>query len=158
MLLLVAGVTSAAAPHTEKIAVKGASLAEPIEIAAGRAKEYRVWAGPGVTVNGVEETEGFIIDWQRGSVAERPAGWARYEVSFFAPFRSRTSHVVYAVTYTLDPATGKGFVFLPGDGDSRYPMNSATMLHGRGLEGNWFHAIGSWDKLIQPLIAASRRQ
>ena len=39
--------------------------------------------GPGVRISGVEQTEGFIIDWKNGSVGEPPSRLARYEVRFF---------------------------------------------------------------------------
>jgi len=43
-------------------------------------RAFNVWEGPGTFVNGVEQTGGFIIDWSKGIVAERPAGLQRYEV------------------------------------------------------------------------------
>ena len=70
---------------TLKIIIKGASLTTPIEITDTESlKNFEVWAGAGVLINDVPQTEGFIIDWSKGVVAERPNGLQHYEVSFYA--------------------------------------------------------------------------
>ena len=67
--------------ETTKITISGESLAHPIEITdAEIVKQFQVWSGPGTSVcmggrgNCVEGTEGFIVDWSSGAVAERPHG------------------------------------------------------------------------------------
>jgi hypothetical protein len=52
-------------------------------------REFQVWTGPGTTVciggrgNCVEGTDGFIVDWSSGAVAQRPSWLQHYEVSFY---------------------------------------------------------------------------
>ena len=144
---IVAGVT-----ETFKIVVMGPELAAPIEITGATASVFQVWAGPGVRRNGIEQTEGFIIEWLKGPVAEPPARLKRYTVLFFAPFREATPHVVYTVTYAQDPASGRGAVYLPGKGDDRFKENSFNMNHGAQYEGRWFPATKAWDELMKPLL------
>ena len=66
-----------------KITVKGANLAAPVEITDAGIKDFTPWAGPGVTINGIKQTEGFIIDWKYGPLSRRPGDLERYEVSFY---------------------------------------------------------------------------
>jgi hypothetical protein len=51
-----------------KITITGAYLTAPIEITDFKNLDVNVWAGPGVRINGKEQTEGFIIDWPLGEV------------------------------------------------------------------------------------------
>jgi hypothetical protein len=67
-----------------KITVKGTDLTRPLEITDPKGGEFAVWAGLGTFVNGVQQTEGFIIDWPKGIVAERPIALQHYEVSFYS--------------------------------------------------------------------------
>lgn len=58
---------------------------------------------------------------------------------------------IYVVLYEIDPATGKGYVYLPGGGkDDWAAVNTGTIY--RGVEGNWFHATREWDSVAGPLI------
>lgn len=57
------------------------------------------------------------------------------------------------VTYAFDPATGHGYVYLPGAADPDYKLNVSRIL--RGVEGKWFHAWSAWDEVAGPRIAAS---
>jgi len=49
-----------------RVIIKGANLAAPVEITDAGVKDFTPWAGPGVTINGIKQTEGFIIDWKQG--------------------------------------------------------------------------------------------
>lgn len=97
-----------------------------------------MWAGPRVQVNGVEQNEGLIIDWSKGVVAQLPTGLQHYGVFFYSNFRKKEGSMVYAVSYDYDPSTQQGFIYLPGKGDEWFQLNGSTMVHGHGLEGNWF--------------------
>jgi hypothetical protein len=149
--------------ETSKITVAGATLASPIEIAdTNVVREFQVWAGPGTTVciggrgNCVEGTEGFIVDWSSGTVAQRPSGLQHYEVSFYAtdrrfPGQPGPEHLAYVVSYEYDSAASQGYVYLPGKGDQWYALNSASIYRGR--EGKWFRATRAWQDAVMPLIA-----
>jgi hypothetical protein len=139
-----------------KITINGGGLSAPVETSEPIIGKFTVWAGPGVFVNGVEQTEGFIIDWSKGVVAHRPDGLQQYEVHFYSDFRKREGSVVYAVFYAYDPSTRQGFVYLPGRTDELFKFNTGTMWHGHGLEGNWFNATSEWERFVRPLIAKAK--
>ena len=49
---------------TTKITITGAGLPSPVEISDPAVlKNFNVWSGPGTRSNGVEGTDGFIVDW-----------------------------------------------------------------------------------------------
>ena len=134
-----------------KITIKGADPSTPIEITSPEIGAFNIWAGPGVRVNGVEQTEGFIIDWSKGTTAQRQD--PDYEVSFYEGCRTITEYchttepsIVYKVFYNKE-----GFVYLPGKDDEAFKFNHA-MYHGHNLEGNWFQATTAWKTFITPLI------
>ena len=149
--------------ETTKITVAGATLSNPIEITdINIVRQFQVWTGAGTTVcvggrgNCIEGTEGFIVDWSSGAVAQRPSGLQQYEVSFFVtdsrfPGQPEPEHLAYVVPYEHDPATSLGYVYLPGKGDHWYPLNSASIYRGR--EGKWFRATRTWQDAVVPLIA-----
>ena len=149
---------------TSRITITGKTLANPIEITeASIISKFQVWEGPGTTVcrggraNCTDGTQGFIIDWLSGPVAERPEGLPRYEVSFYVTdvrFSGQPGpeQLAYVVSYEYDPAASQGFVYLPGDGDQRYPLNS-TSIHRGGRQGKWYHASAAWQSVVLPLVA-----
>jgi hypothetical protein len=146
-----------------KITLEGAALTAPIEITEPGVEYFNVWAGPGVFVNGEEQTEGFIIDWPKGIVKQPPAGLERYRVSFYngctaGQWGCRTPDtlsLVYVVLYDYDPATEQGFVYLPGRDDEWFRFNR-TMWHGHGFEGNWLRGRPEWDSYVAPRIAKAK--
>jgi hypothetical protein len=156
LMMSTAPASLAATGRMLKITITGAGLTTPIEITDQKIREFSVWAGPGVEVNGVEQAEGFIIDWSKGVVAQRPAVLRDYEVSFYSNFRRSEGSIVYIVSYADDSSTGRGFVYLPGKADEWFKLNASTMFHGHGLEGNWFRATSAWESFVRPLIARAR--
>ena len=141
-----------------RITIKGADLRTPIEVTDFRNfkdVDLNVWAGPGVEINGKEQTEGFILDWSQ-TVTERPKGLQRYEVSFYAKFPDEK--LVYVVLYEYDPATERGYIYLPGRGDDWYGLNMGTIAHGvQGhYEGHWYRALSGWDRVTRPLIESAK--
>jgi hypothetical protein len=165
MVLLAAGISLSAKGTTTRIVISGADLVTPIEIAdATLIRPFQVWAGAGTQscVRRVcrEGTEGFIIDWPSGVVADRPGGLQRYIVSFYTTpdngsvsTRSETplEQPTYVVWYEYDPAADRGFVYLPGKGDEWYQVNTRAIWRAR--EGNWFHATSAWQSVARPLVA-----
>src|SRR3954451_18337267 len=131
-LILVASVFSISSPVLAKgiitrVVLKGPGLASPVEITDARVKDFTPWAGPGVTINGIKQTEGFIIDWKQGPLSRRPNDLQRFELSFYAklfgqpPFAK--DEVVHVVVYEYDSLIGKGYVYLPGKADEWYRLN-----------------------------------
>lgn len=163
LILSVAPATLSAKGSTVKIVVKGADLASPLEITDPKTAEFGIRQGPGTFMNGVEGTEGFSIDWPKGIVAaDVPSGLLHYEVFFYTgcqPSESacRTSELSldYVVFYDYDPATERGFVYLPGKDDEAFRYNH-VMWHGHGLEGHWLRATGAWESFVRPLLAKAR--
>jgi hypothetical protein len=141
---------------TTKITITGADLQSPIEISDPEVlKDFNVWSGPGTFVNGVEGKEGFIVDWASGAVTERPTGLRDFELSFYVryanrPFGEQTDQLAYIVLYSVDPATGQGYVYLPGNADERYRLNTKTIYRGR--EGNWFRATPAWQSVFRSVV------
>jgi hypothetical protein len=144
-----------------RIEIRGANLGMPIEITDARVKEFTPWAGPGVTINGIKQTEGFIIDWPHGAIADRPKGLPHYEVSFYAKLHEEPNGAkeqgVHVVLYDYDLVTERGYVYLPGKGEEWYPLNASKMVHDF-LEGNWFRASHAWDNFVGPIIANTKEQ
>jgi len=161
-LIVLAPTPLPAKGHTVKIAIKGIGLAAPIEITDDGVGQFHVWSGPGVFVNRVEETEGFIIDWSRGVAPKAPAGLPLYEVSFYSGCKEesgcRTTEpmLVYVVQYAFDPASEQGFAYLPKNGDDLFKFNK--MWHGHGFEGNWLFASSAWKSFVRPIIVKAQQQ
>ena len=73
----------AAKGATTKITIRDTASGRSIDITDKSVLQgFNVWAGPGTFVNGVEGTQGFIIDWSSGIVVQRPS-LRRYEVRFY---------------------------------------------------------------------------
>ena len=140
-----------------KITITGADLTVPIEITDfGILKDVDVnmWAGPGVKINGKEQTEGFIIDWPRGAAADHPSGLQHYEVEFYAKLDE--VRLVYVVFCDFNPSSGQSYIYLPGRHDKWFNLNCGTICHGDGFEGNWFRATKAWDSAARSLIARAK--
>ena len=117
---------------------------------AAALRPFNVWGGRGAIVNGIEQTGGFIIQWSNGILPDRPRGLKQYEVSFYV----EGGELAYIVDYEWDPASGHGYVYIPGYTDRRYALNGKSILRG-GLEGDWFQASPSWQELVNPLLTKS---
>jgi len=75
---------------TTRIVLTAPGLASPIEIVDSNAlSAFAVWSGPGVQVNSQEQATGFIVDFPRGVITDRPEGLPQYEVSFYAKYANR---------------------------------------------------------------------
>ena len=155
LMMSVVPASLSAKGRTVKITIKGTDLTTPLEITDLKGEEFGVWTGPGVRVNGVEQTEGFIIDWPKGIVGQIPNRLQHYEVSFYAGCRTTEPSLVYVVSYAYDPSTQQGFVYLPGRDDEAFRFNH-VMWHGHGLEGHWLPATSTWENFVTPLIAKAR--
>jgi len=124
---------------------------------------FQVWDGQG-TYSGApgQETEGkdgFIVDWRSGIIDDRPDGLRRYELRFYvrprtgaAPRSGPAEELAYVVLYEHDPATGRGYVYLPGRSDEHFSLNVRT-IH-RRVEGHWLRANEAWQTVFASLPAA----
>lgn len=143
-LLLLVPASLLAKGKTVKIAVAGAAISAPIEMTGPGLEVFNVWEGPGCFLDGKEQKEGFIIDWENGTVSERPLGLAQYKLQFFAEGKSE-ARLVYEVVYEYEPSTGKGFVYLPTS-----ELNMRALYRGR--EGNWFRATDEWQEAFRSAL------
>ena len=144
------------------IEVESATMPTLIRITDPKIQDFTPWAGPGVNGGRVPNAEGFIVDWHAGIVSQQAAqpapGLQHYEISFYEGCRTRNDwctekepRLVYVVSYDYDPASPRGFVYLPGRRDPLYYLNMGTIS--RWVEGNWFLASNSWEQFIRPVIA-----
>ena len=126
---------------TKRITVRDVATGTTIELTD--VERFNVWEGG----------DGFIINWSAGTVHQRPQGLRHYEVRFYVlrP-RATTESLAYVVRYEYDPASQRGFVYLPGRADDHYHLNVGS-IH-RGVEGQWFNASREWQKTIGPAVAA----
>jgi hypothetical protein len=138
--------------RTVKIVMAGGDLAAPVEITTAGVEKFGVWEGPGVgPINGVPQTEGFICDWKRGHVGDRPDGRPVYELSFYAARDRDPARLVYVVLYDIDPVTKEGFVYLGGHSLESYRLSTAS-IYRSGYEGKRLGATKAWDDFIRPLL------
>jgi hypothetical protein len=156
LLIATASLVVSAKGITTRVIITGGDLANPIVLADPvLLHNFNVWAGPGVQANGVEENQGFIIDWSSGVVAAQPSVGNRYEVSFFVKYPNRRDEqLAYVVLYASHPSGG--YVYLPGTADEWYRMNTRAIFRGR--EGQWFHATAAWQGAVQPLLVRATRR
>ena len=136
---------------TTKIVIDGADLTKPIEITDPRVlTNFNVWTGPGTSSNAPgfnANAPGFIIDWSQGPVRKPPEFLRRYQVSFHA---GPNEQLVYVVYYAFSSSAQQGYVYLPGKSDKWAELNGRTIFN--GVEGNWFHAWSTWERVARPLI------
>jgi hypothetical protein len=134
-------------------------LANPVTITDPEIlQNFNVWSGRGTFSGDKEGTEGFIVDWASGAMANRPYGlrFRSYELSFYTKNDERPPNgrpdpqLVYVVSCVVDPVTGQGYVYLPGKSDKSYSLNTSSIL--RGCEGNWFRANAAWQTAFRNAI------
>ena len=151
----------AAKAPTVKITIN-AERAASIVVTEPAVRQFYVWAGPGVQINDIPQTTGFIGDWAKGPTAKPPDVLQRYRIAFYTGCKRSESdscntdqpQLSYVVFYVYDPATPKGYVYVPGRGEPWYDLNTRSIL--RGVEGDWFLASREWQAFIQPFLADRR--
>jgi hypothetical protein len=156
LVLFVAQAHLFAKGTTTKVVIRGEGLRGPVEITDPQTlKTFNIWSGPGTRMNGVEGKEGFIALWADGPVSTRPEGLRTFELFFYVRYANRpsveqTDQLAYVVSYAVDPATGQGYVYVPGRADQYYQLNTRAIL--RRVEGNWFHATASWENVFKAVM------
>ena len=158
LVLTMAATAVSAKGLTTRITLRDATLQTSIDITDPSVlRAFNVWAGPGTFANDVEGTTGFIIDWPAGIARDRPRDLVRYEVMFHVRYLDRSNEeLVYVVLYEHEPASGRGFVYLPGRSDDYYGRNVRTILHGHNLEGHWFYATDAWRNAVNHLLPLTK--
>jgi hypothetical protein len=145
---------------TTRIVIAAPSLPAALEITEPASLDrFAVWAGRGTSVGGIESSEGFIIDWSAGVLADRVEALPRYTVSFYStnaakPSKARSEHLTYVVLYEPDAHGGRGYVYLPGKGDEACALNVSTIF--RGVEGHWFRASEERHRTYMRLMNTRR--
>ena len=148
------------------IEIKGPDLRAAIKITDPKIEEFNIWAGPGTSssIRG-EGTEGFIIDWKAGALAQPPAGLQHYRLDFYAGCRQRPDdpdcaaerpRLVYVVGFDYDAASKHGFVYLPRFFEPWSELNCGSICRGHGLEGHWFRATSTWERFVAPFLERAR--
>jgi hypothetical protein len=143
------------------VEIRGEVLTAPLKITDPKIMDFNVWAGPGVNGTTVENADGFIADWRKGSVAEPHTSITRYDVRFYVGCRTsptpsclqKPPALCYNVTYAYDLSSAQGFVYFPGKGEASYYLNIGTIGHGPNVEGHWFVTSEEWERFVRPLIA-----
>jgi hypothetical protein len=130
---------------TVKITIKGTGLKIPIQISDPKIlADFQVWTGPGTST---ADRQSLIIDWSQGPVRKPPEYLRRYQVSFHT---DPNDQIVYVVYYAFSRGAEQGYVYLPGDSDEWAGLNVLTIFH--GVEGKWFRAWSTWERVARPLI------
>lgn len=121
---------------TTMITVSAAHLTEPFEIVDEFVlARSNVYAGA------------FI-----GEIAPPPgATLPRYTLTFDIQTLDGIKKAAYTVQYSVDSATGEGFVYLPGPGDAEHRRNISTILR-QGHDGRWHRATDDWNAVVYPFV------
>jgi hypothetical protein len=145
----------AAKGQLTRITIQRDAQSAPLEIRDDEIlRRFSPWAGPGVWVEGVEQTQGFIIDWSSGAMTRAPKARQAFDVRFYVKYYpDQPEELAYQVSYAYDPKESQDAVYLPGKGDAQYPVNVRSIV--RGIEGKWFRPTSEWQALARVLIAQS---
>jgi hypothetical protein len=140
VVTLIASTALSAKSPTSKITIMGPVLREVLEVTDLKALDkWNVWGG------------GFISR-SNGIVSEPPTAiGSSYEVSFYITLQNDQLKKVYVVFYYPDPDTQGGYIYLPGEADKQYRLNTTAILRD-GYDGNWLRATESWNQFIRPLL------
>jgi hypothetical protein len=127
---------------TAKITISGGALASEIEITDPRILDVsNVWSGK-------------FLDASEAVAKEPPVGLQTYEVWFYTKTSDEKVRRRYVVYYSPNPATGRGYIYLPGKEQPWYWLNVSAILRD-GKDGKWNNASPAWEGLIKPVIAQS---
>jgi hypothetical protein len=95
-----------------------------------------------------------VEDWIH-PVPEPAASLPRVQVSFHLLMNDSSTRE-YVVLYVFDPATGQGYIHLPGKGEKFYEANIFTVIRGPDYDGRWFRASAEWVKKARAAMVAAR--
>jgi hypothetical protein len=144
-VLSLASSASSKAPLS-KLIISGGSLVQPVVVSNDRLMQSsNPWFGTFIPFPQPNQVS-------QQTIATPPANTPRYKISFYATFRETQPHVVYVVYYTFDPATRRGFVYLPGPHDSEYYTNAGSIMR-PNQDGRWNLADADWCDQINEIIS-----
>lgn len=124
---------------------------------AAAIQDFRFGPGPGNFI-GYPPTphwqpKSWIVeDWEH-PVAEPAKQLPRIQATFRITHPTTQEHREYVVFHVRDPATGQGFVYVPGNGNPFYDTNIHTLRRGE-YDGRWYRATAEWTQRVQTAIAA----
>ena len=94
-----------------------------------------------------------------GTVTDRaidPA-WPRYVITLLVEPRTPMPALAptgvfkpYVMHYAVDPASGEGFLYLPGHGEDGYRLNTNLII--RDGDGRWHRADPTWAGLLNAYL------
>ncbi|HEY7391014.1 MAG TPA: hypothetical protein VH640_21030 [Bryobacteraceae bacterium] len=144
------------------IEIMGGNLPSTLKITDPRIDNFNIWAGPGVNSVGLEQAEGFIINWKAGMVQHRRPQVEHYQVGFYVGCRTipddprclaEKPHLAYVVLYDYDRQSKQGFVYLPRVEEPWWGgLNGSSIYRGNDIEGHWFYANDAWQNFVEPIL------
>lgn len=146
------------------VEIMGGNLPSTIKITEPAIDRFNIWAGPGVNGVGLEQAEGFIINWKAGVAAEPASALEHYQVAFYVGCKTipddprclaEKPHLAYVVLYDYDRKAEAGFVYLPRFKEPWGDLNTSAIYHGNHVEGHWFHASDEWQSFLKPILEES---
>jgi hypothetical protein len=141
-----------------RIVIQREAGTTPVEIRDGEVlRRFSPWRGLGAWSEGVEQTNGFIVDWSSGTTAGPSNSRQLYDLRFYATRSDNPrEQLVYSVTYAYEPEKGQDAVYLPGKDDARYAVNVRSIF--RGVEGRWYRPTFEWQSVARTLISRISRK
>lgn len=84
--------------------------------------------------------------------------WPRYVITLVVEPRTPMPALAptgvfkpYVMHYAVDPASGEGFLYLPGRGEDGYRLNTSLIIRDGG-DGRWHHADPTWAGLLNSYL------
>jgi hypothetical protein len=148
--------------ETVLIELRAPTLAGPVRSTDPLVRQFDVWSGMGTGRLTLAQAEGFIADWKAGPIAEPARGLPRYDVLFYGagcsePGPACDGHytLTYVVIYVRDSATGRGYVYFPGPGETLAAINGPSIYRGPTVEGRWFRTTSAWDIFAATMLTGA---
>jgi hypothetical protein len=130
-----------------------------VTLDAAANQEFRFGPGPGNFI-GYPPTphwqpKSWIVeDWEHPAAA--PAQQlARIQATFRITHPTTQEQRYYVVFHVRDPATGQGYVYLPGKGEAFHDSNVYTLRRDE-YDGRWYRATAEWTRQVQAAITAGK--
>jgi hypothetical protein len=161
LTLLAVAIPSWAKGDMVLIEIMGGSLPSTIKITDPNINQFNIWAGAMANDAGLEQAEGFIINWKAGAVPKPQTEIEHYQVAFYAgcnsmpkdPMcRAEKPRLKYVVQYGYDGKSKQGFVYLPGFNETWGHLNGGSIYRGNSIDGHWFRASDAWLRFVQPIL------
>lgn len=122
----------------DKITITGAHLTRPIEI-----------TDPEI-LQGFDPWNGQFLDRHSGTITEEPQIDQPYDIFFYLKDEDGQVRMLYAFQYYPDPSDGRGYIYLPQEGEEWHLTNGQTILRASG----WHYTSAEWDTLMQQVLKA----